>query len=429
MGSNRNRARPRRGSRRSSRLQPPRRAVRRPSRLAGRAVGSARRRLRGFRYASVLAVALTGLLLLLFAPTEATAPVDLIEAQEGPEASAADTPERPADIEELVPQTAGELRTAIDNVVSGFLRNLPKFIVAALILLLAWALARLLRWLVRRLSKHWERGDAIGVLIMAGFWLLAIGLVISVIAGDLRALVGSLGLVGLALSWALQTPIESFTGWLLNSFKGYYRVGDRIAVGEIFGDVYRIDVLTTTIWEIGSPDRPATQVHAEQPTGRLITFPNNEILTGTVVNLTKDFPYVWNELEFMLAAETDVDYALAVLGHLADDVLKEQMREPAMRYETILKARGLEASVPRRPQLYVALVDDGLSVTVRYLVDARQRRINQSELVRRIFAELQKTEHAGRIVGYHPRRLMQVIDEQGRPVPVGPGTDSSAGTV
>ncbi len=422
MDANRNRVRSRSGRHRRSRLQPPRQAVRRPARVTGRVVGSARQRLRGFRYASILAVALTGLLLLLFAPIDAPAPVDLTEAQERPQASAADTPERPADIEELVPQTAGELRTAFDNVVSGFLRNLPKFIVAALILLIAWALARLLRWVVRRLSRHWERGDAIGVLIMAGFWLLAIGLVISVIAGDLRALVGSLGLVGLALSWALQTPIESFTGWLLNSFKGYYRVGDRIAVGEIFGDVYRIDVLTTTIWEIGSPDRPASQVHAEQPTGRLITFPNNEILTGTVVNLTKDFPYVWNELEFMLAAETDVEYALAVLGRLADDVLKEQMQVPAMRYETILKASGLEASVPQRPQLYVALVDDGLSVTVRYLVDARRRRIKQSELVRRIFAELQKSEHAGRIVGYHPRRLMQVIDEQGRPVPVGPGT-------
>jgi hypothetical protein len=247
------------------------RAVRRPARITGRAVGSARQRLRGFRYASILA--LTGLLLLLFAPTDATAPVDLTEAQERPEASAADTPERPTDIEELVPHTAGELRTAFDNVVSGFLRNL-----------------------------------------------------------------------------------------------------------------------------------------------------HNEILTGTVVNLTKDFPYVWNELEFMLAAETDIDYALAVLGRLADDVLKEQMQVPAMRYETILKARGLEASVPQRPQLYVSLVDDGLSVTVRYLVDARRRRIKQSELVRRIFAELQKSEHAGRIVGYHPRRLMQVIDEQGRPVPVGRGT-------
>ena len=32
-------------------------------------------------------------------------------------------------------------------------------------------------------------------------------------------------------SLPLQTPIESFTGWLLNSFRGYYRVGDRIEVG------------------------------------------------------------------------------------------------------------------------------------------------------------------------------------------------------
>jgi small-conductance mechanosensitive channel len=58
----------------------------------------------------------------------------------------------------------------------------------------------------------------------------------------------------------------------------------------VFGDVYKIDVITTTVWEIGAPFRQGF-VMAEQPTGRLVTFPNNEILSGSIVNLTRDFPY------------------------------------------------------------------------------------------------------------------------------------------
>jgi small-conductance mechanosensitive channel len=88
---------------------------------------------------------------------------------------------------------------------------------------------------------------------------------LSVLAGDVRAVVGSVGLLGLAASWALQTPIESFTGWLLNSFRGYYRVGDRIAVGDVFGDVYRIDVLTTTVWEAGGPASPCRRRRPRAP--------------------------------------------------------------------------------------------------------------------------------------------------------------------
>jgi len=65
-------------------------------------------------------------------------------------------------------------------------------------------------------------------------------------------------------------------------------VGDRVLVGEVFGDVVKMDFLTTTVWEIGTPQRPGF-VNAEQPTGRVVTFPNSEVLTGTIVNLTREF--------------------------------------------------------------------------------------------------------------------------------------------
>jgi small-conductance mechanosensitive channel len=64
-------------------------------------------------------------------------------------------------------------------------------------------------------------------------------------------------------------------------------VGDRIAVGDVFGDVYRIDVLTTTVWEAGGPGKP---VSAAQSTGALITFPNWEVLRSNIINYSRDFP-------------------------------------------------------------------------------------------------------------------------------------------
>ena len=278
------------------------------------------RSLSGFRQATVLAVAITSLLV-FFVPESGAEPpqeateqtvVDTTAAETLPEAASTEgeRPELRAD--SLALETTTRAREAFEDILTVFIRGLPKLIVALLILIVAWLVVRFLRPLVRRVLGGWERAAAVSALFGIGVWLIAVSLAVGVLAGDFRALLGSLGLVGLALSWALQTPIESFTGWLLNSFQGYYRVGDRIAVGDVFGDVYRIDFLTTTVWEYGGPDRPPSFIRAEQATGRLITFPNNEVLTGSIVNYTRDFDYVWDELSVSIAPESDLAYAAGI---------------------------------------------------------------------------------------------------------------------
>lgn len=390
------------------------------ARTRANTMDTARNRLRAFRQSTILAVALTGLLLLIFAPGDAQeSDIDPVAGMATAESAGDGSVSPEEEMQPLGEAAQEEALTAARNLWEGFVFNLPKVLVVAGLLVLAWLLARLLRVMILRLFGKWERGSAISALVMIGFWLMVLGIAVSILAGDFRALVGSLGLVGLALSWALQTPIESFTGWLLNSFRGYYRVGDRIAVGDIFGDVFNIDVLTTTLWEIGGPDRPPGQIHAEQPTGRLISFPNNEILTGTVVNLTRDFPYVWDELQVPVANESDLAYALPVLEKIAVDLLGKEMKKPAHRYETILKESNLAFSVPDRPQLFVSLADSWVDITIRYLVNVRERRPWQSELTRLIIAELNKPEHAGKIIPTYHRRQVQILDDGGRPRTLG----------
>ncbi|MDP0498520.1 MAG: mechanosensitive ion channel [Verrucomicrobiota bacterium JB022] len=348
----------------------------------------------------MLAVTFTALLLLVFG----LSPVDL-SAQDEPEAPVVEQPTGDAealDASESIRQAGSTLSDLGDSLV----HLLPRIGVGLAVILIGALLARLFAYILRRSLHNWRRADAVAALTSIAVYLLAVGAALSVIAGDARALVGSVGLAGLALSWALQTPIESFSGWLLNSFKGYYRPGDRIAIGDVVGDVYEIDILTTTVWEIGGPDKP---VQGAQPTGALITFPNGEILRSSIVNYTRDFPYVWDEVTVGIANESDLPYAARILREVAVRELGNSMAQSAAAYAELLKRRRLDSDVSLEPQSYVTPTDAWTNVTVRYLVEVRSRRRASSNLFIALSEEMNKAEHRGKIVPSLPRQQLDVL--------------------
>jgi small conductance mechanosensitive channel len=311
----------------------------------------------------------------------------------------------PQDPAEAVEQAAGTLQRLILD----FYALLPKLVIALILIALAIVIARFIRAILKRALRNWRRAEAASALVGIGIVLLAIGAAMSVIAGDATALVGSVGLVGLALSWALQAPIESFTGWLLNSFRVYYRVGDRIAVGDVFGDVYRIDILSTTVWEAGGPDKP---VQGAQPTGALATFPNSEILRATIVNYTRHFPYVWDEVTFSLANESDLGYSKQVLEAVAAATLAPAKPDPSKDFQRLLRRRHLNYEIDADPQVFFSNAESWTNATIRYLVPARERRKWASDLIIAISAELAHPQHTGRMIDGYPRTR---IDLQRRP--------------
>ncbi|CAN5273848.1 hypothetical protein BH20VER2_BH20VER2_12180 [soil metagenome] len=356
---------------------------------------SARVRLNRFRQGSMLAVSLTALLLILFgAPGET--------AGQEPEASPAETVvAAPADATEAVRQATG---TMWDLLLSGY-GLLPKILIGIVLIFAAGLIATGVQKLLHQFLSRWEKVEAISALVRLGCYLIAIAAALAILAGDARALLGSVGLVGLALSWALQTPIESFTGWLLNSFRGYYRVGDRIAVGDVFGDVYMIDVLTTTVWEAGGPGKA---VAGAQSTGAMITFPNWEVLRSNVTNYSRDFPYVWDEVTISIANESDLAHAKRVFEEAAERVIGEVMREPAHAYRALLERARLAFDVAEKPECFLAGADAWTNCTVRYLVPARARRRWSTAMLIGLTSAAAAPEHAGKIIGAYPRQEVMI---------------------
>lgn len=395
----------------------------------------------------MVAVGATGLLLLLFGGEPAqgasadagagaappTAPLQVVEEPTGTDADGEAQPAIDpvaadpvaADTQEAVPgdpaESAREATGTLRDLLVSFYNVLPAIGIALALLLVAGVLARLVRMALRSLLASWERAEATSALVGIFIWLFALGAALSVVAGDARALVGSIGLFGLALSWALQTPIESFTGWLLNSFRSYYRVGDRIAVGEAFGDVARIDFLTTTVFEAGGPDK---NVRAAQSTGALITFPNSEVLRANIINYTRDFPYVYDELTVGVTNESDIGLAIRVVQDVAVEVVGERMEAAAEAYARLLERVNLGWDVAIQPEVYVSARESWTDLTIRYVVPVREMRKWASKLQIALNEALSRPDVRKRVAGSYPRSQVQQLGPPAAPPP-GP---SAAGT-
>src|SRR5256885_7008848 len=138
---------------------------------------------------------------------------------------------------------------------------------------------------------------------------LVVALVIALIAISIvfvnwYAALTALGVGSVIVALAVQTPMKSFIGWIYILVRRPYRVGDRIKIGDATGDVIDVSYLDTTLWEFGGQ-----YLSTDHPSGRLIKFPNSKVLNSTIYNYSWPlFPYVWNEIKFNIAYESDLEF-------------------------------------------------------------------------------------------------------------------------
>jgi small-conductance mechanosensitive channel len=177
----------------------------------------------------------------------------------------------------------------------------------------------------------------------------------------------------------------------------------------VFGDVYRIDLLTTTVWEAGGPDKP---VQGAQPTGALITFPNSEVLRSNIVNYTRDFAYVWDEVTVGVANESDLAYSMRVARETAKRVIGEAMAGPVEAYRAMLEDTRLPSDIADEPQAYLSQTDAWTNITIRYLVAARERRRWATALILALAEETGKPEHRGKIIASYPSARIAVARDR-----------------
>jgi small-conductance mechanosensitive channel len=196
----------------------------------------------------------------------------------------------------------------------------------------------------------------------------------------------SLGLLSLILGFALQTPITSFIGWIYLLIRQPYQVGDRIQIGDAKGDVIDVSYLDSTLWEFGGP-----YLSTQHPSGRIIKFPNSLVLNETVYNYSWPlFPYVWNEIKFQVAYDSDLEFITQTMQQVVEEELGEQMMDLVTVYRELLRQTPVnEMEIQERPVVHFrASENTWLDAIVRYLVHPKESGRVKTRLTKKLLEKL-----------------------------------------
>ncbi|HID47327.1 MAG TPA: mechanosensitive ion channel, partial [Methanococcaceae archaeon] len=150
-------------------------------------------------------------------------------------------------------------------------------------------------------------------------WFIAGLIGISILYNDIGSLLMSLGIIGAALTFALQRPIMNFAGWINIVITRPFKINDRIYIKDIgMGDVYKIDTMHTYLREV-----------VGEPTGRTLIIPNAYVLTNAITNYTKGSPYIWDNVKVVVTYESNFEKARKLVLEACEEVVGDLMKELA----------------------------------------------------------------------------------------------------
>ena len=208
-------------------------------------------------------------------------------------------------------------------------------------------------------------------------WFLVAVIVTVTFASELGSLATFAGLLTAGVAVALQSVILSVAGYFFLIGKYGVRVGDRVQVAGVTGDVIDIGLVRLHLMELGEGARP---------TGRVVVF-SNAVVFQANAGLFKPVPgtkFVWHEIMLSLPSESDYhqveDRMLKAVKSVFSDY-KDRMESEHRTMERVLTGlavRGLD------PESRLKLTPTGVEVVIRYPVELDQASEIDDRIARKV---------------------------------------------
>jgi small-conductance mechanosensitive channel len=197
---------------------------------------------------------------------------------------------------------------------------------------------------------------------------LTVGTIVLLIIGltfftELGSFVTFAGLITAGVAVAMQSVLTCMVGYFLLIGKYGLRVGDRVQIGSVAGEIIDLGLIRLHLMESGADGRLGA-------TGRVVAFPNSIVFqaTGGLFRQIPGVSLVWHELVVTLPA--DRDYAtfkgqLLPLLHNAMQDYREAIQQQSRQIE---RTTTSALTSPAEPQVQLRLTAGGAEVLVRYPV-------------------------------------------------------------
>ncbi|MDH4248461.1 MAG: mechanosensitive ion channel family protein [Deltaproteobacteria bacterium] len=273
-----------------------------------------------------------------------------------------------------------ETVTQIETLLTSWISNqsLLKAVATTGLLIVLYLIHLLTRFYVGRLVTRTEIRQnywgyfrnffiLVSLILTVGVWLEELKTVTLVLAGVMAGLIIT-----------NKELVLGISGRFALAAGEHYRIGDRIRINGILGDVISIGLLFTWLLEVDGQ-------HGEnQATGRVVLIPHMWLTQFAVINSTHGHDYLWDEIPFSFPVWVEGAQVIQLLVSTTSTVLKKEIEEAALlvpRLGLVYAAK----SPPVTPIAYAQMMTDttgrqSLMITLRYVVRARARRQTHSAL-------------------------------------------------
>jgi small-conductance mechanosensitive channel len=214
----------------------------------------------------------------------------------------------------------------------------------------------------------------------------AVGITVAfALATEIGSLATFAGLMTAGLAVALQNVILAIAGYFFLVGKYGVRVGDRVQISGITGNVVDIGLIRLHLMELsGAGDD-------RQPTGRIVVFSNSIVFQPTA-GFFKQIPgtnFGWHEVTLILSPDTDYAAAEQRMLKAAESVYAQYRDKMEEQHRRVEKTFTLALDLPQ-PKSRLRLTQTGLEVVIRYPLELEKSTEIDDQIIRELLAELDK---------------------------------------
>jgi small-conductance mechanosensitive channel len=217
-------------------------------------------------------------------------------------------------------------------------------------------------------------------------WCLVVAIAATTFATELGSLATFAGLITAGLAVAMQSVLVSVVGYFFLIGKFGVRVGDRVQIGNVTGEVVDLGLVRLHLMELDGQG-------SQGPTGRVVAFANSVVFQASG-GLFKQIPGIdlaWHEIELTLPVNSDYEALKGRLLVAVTGALQEFREDILRQTQAIQKAAGSGVADEAQPQVRLKFSAAGVDAVVRYPVQLE----HAAEIDERVSREVLNVISAG----------------------------------
>jgi small-conductance mechanosensitive channel len=191
--------------------------------------------------------------------------------------------------------------------------------------------------------------------------VVAVAIVGIAFATEVGSLATFAGLLTAGIAVAMQSVLVSIVGYFFLVGKHGLRVGDRVQIGNVTGEVIDLGLVRLHLMELGPLYRP---------TGRIVAFANSVVFqaSGGIFKQIPGVNLAWREITLAVPEATDYTAVKDRLRAAADEVLEDYREELVRQTRELQKTASSNPAEEAQAHVRLRFSSGSVESTVRYPV-------------------------------------------------------------